>query len=100
MMKSVFVGFLTIALSTAALPARAADNYTIDAMHAAAVFKISHVGLSWTYGRFNDLSGEFALDNADPSRSSFTLTMKTESIDTNNPKRDGHLKSPDFFNVK
>jgi polyisoprenoid-binding protein YceI len=72
----------------------------VDAAHAAAVFKISHLGLSWTYGRFNDVRGEFILDAADPSKSSFALTIKADSVDTNQPKRDGHLKSPDFFNVK
>jgi polyisoprenoid-binding protein YceI len=69
-------------------------------MHTAAVFKISHLGLSWTYGRFNDVSGDFVIDAADPTGMSFAVSIKTESVDTGNGKRDGHLKSPDFFNAK
>jgi polyisoprenoid-binding protein YceI len=78
----------------------AADDYTIDGMHTSVSFKISHLGLSWTHGRFNNVSGSFAIDPADASKSSFTLSIKTDSIDTGNAKRDGHLRSPDFLNVK
>ncbi len=52
------------------------------------------------FGRFNELSGNFTLDAADASKSSFAVTVKAESIDTNNAKRDEHLRSPDFFNSK
>jgi polyisoprenoid-binding protein YceI len=78
----------------------AADNYTVDAMHTAVTFKVSHIGLSWTHGRFNDVRGTFSIDPDDAGRCSFNLTMKAESIDTGNAKRDEHLRSPDFFNVK
>jgi polyisoprenoid-binding protein YceI len=86
----------------AATPAfvRAADNYTVDAAHTSVSFKISHLGLSWTHGRFNEVSGAFAIDAADPAKSSFTLNIKPESIDTGNRQRDDHLRSPDFLNVK
>jgi polyisoprenoid-binding protein YceI len=80
-------------------PASAADDYAIDGMHAGVSFKISHAGLSWTQGRFNDFSGAFSID-PEASKCSFNMTIKTSSIDTNNKKRDGHLSSPDFFNVK
>jgi len=80
--------------------ARAADDYAIDGMHSGVNFKISHLGLSWIYGRFDGFSGDFTIDPDDPGKSSFAMTIKAESIDTNNPKRDDHLRSPDFFNVK
>jgi polyisoprenoid-binding protein YceI len=63
-------------------------------------FKISHLGLSWIHGRFNEVSGNFTIDKDDASKGAFELTLKAESIDTNNKKRDDHLRSPDFFNVK
>jgi polyisoprenoid-binding protein YceI len=85
---------------TGQVPARAADDYTIDGMHTGVTFKVSHIGLSWTYGRFNDVSGNFTIDPEAPAKSSFNLTVKVESVDTGNAKRDGHLRSPDFFNVK
>ena len=64
------------------------------------MFKISHSDLDWVFGRFNDFSGEFTIDPSDPSKSSFTMKIDPNSVDTNNAKRDGHLKSPDFFNTK
>ncbi len=89
---------LLVAVATAT-PAPAADEYAVDAMHAGVTFKISHLGLSWVYGRFNDFTGTFTLD-PDAAKCSFNLTIKTDSIDTANKKRDDHLRSPDFFNVK
>jgi polyisoprenoid-binding protein YceI len=100
MHKSLFAAVVAVGLTLVAMPGRGADNYNIDAMHTSAVFKIGHLGLSWIYGRFNDVAGDFVIDAADPSKSSFTLTIKTESVDTGNAKRDGHLRSPDFFNAK
>jgi polyisoprenoid-binding protein YceI len=69
-------------------------------MHTSVSFKASHLGLSWTHGRFNDVRGGFSLDPADAGKCSFSLNIKAESIDTGNAKRDEHLRSPDFFNAK
>src|SRR5262249_21187057 len=77
----------------------AADDYAIDAVHSGVTFKVSHLGLAWIYGRFDDFSGKLTLDS-DPARCSFNLTIKADSMDTNNKQRDGHLRSPDFFNAK
>jgi polyisoprenoid-binding protein YceI len=89
----------SLVLAFVGASARAADSYAVDDMHTAVTFKVSHIGLSWVYGRFNDVSGTFTID-ADASKSSFALTIKTESVDTGNKKRDQHLQSPDFFDVK
>jgi polyisoprenoid-binding protein YceI len=86
----VFVGL--------ARPVRAQD-YSVDVMHSGVTFKISHLGLSWIYGRFNDFSGSFTVD-PDAEKCSFSLTIKADSIDTAIKKRDDHLRGPDFFNVK
>jgi polyisoprenoid-binding protein YceI len=93
-------GVVVLGLLVVAAPARAADEFTLDAAHSAVSFKISHIGLSWTHGRFNDVSGSFTIDKDDPTKSAFALSIKTESIDTGVPKRDEHLRSPDFFNAK
>jgi polyisoprenoid-binding protein YceI len=77
-----------------------ADDYVFDAVHSGVTFKISHLGLSWIHGRFNDFAGKFTIDSSDPAKSSFSLKIKPDSVDTNNSARDGHLKAPDFFNVK
>jgi polyisoprenoid-binding protein YceI len=76
------------------------ENYAVDPAHSGLNFKISHLGLSWVHGRFDELSGHFTLDPQNPANCSFQLAAKTESVDTNNHKRDDHLRSPDFFNAK
>jgi len=87
-------------LAFAGVPALAADDYKIDPAHSGVNFKISHLGLSWIQGRFNDYSGAFSIDADDPGKCSFELNVKTDSVDTNNKQRDNHLRSPDFFNAK
>lgn len=78
----------------------AADAFVVDPAHSSVVFKIQHAGISWIFGRFNEFSGDFMIDKQDPANSSFALNIKAGSIDTNNGKRDEHLRSPDFFNAK
>jgi polyisoprenoid-binding protein YceI len=94
--RIAFAGLLYFGLGTAAK----ADDYTIDAVHSGVSFQILHAGVSYIQGRFDDFSGGFTIDTGDPAKSAFSLTIKTASVDTNNSKRDDHLKSPDFFNVK
>lgn len=74
----------------------AAEDWTLDATHTSVVFKVSHLGASETYGMFKQAAGSFTTGDAP----TFDITVKTDSIDTGNAKRDQHLKSPDFFNVK
>ena len=95
-LRIALAGLLCFGLGTAVK----ADDYTIDAVHSGVSFQILHLGLSNVHGRFNDFGGSFTIDTSDPSRSAFSLSIKTDSVDTNNTGRDGHLKSPDFFNVK
>ena len=99
-MRKCFCGAGLVAVMLLAAPAGAADDYAVDAMHAGVNFKIAHLNLSWIFGRFNSFSGNFTIDPDNPGKSSFALMIKGESIDTANPKRDDHLRSPDFFNVK
>jgi polyisoprenoid-binding protein YceI len=90
---------VAMALVAAAAPVRA-DAYKVDPVHSAVVFRIQHAGIGYIWGRFNDPAGTFTLDDADPTKSTFNVEVKAESVDTHNEKRDGHLKSPDFFNAK
>lgn len=92
--------FAAVAFGLAAgRDSQAADTYTVDPVHSAVVFRAKHMNASYAWGRFNDLSGSFALDEADPSRSVLDFQVKAASIDTGNAMRDKHLKSPDFFNA-
>jgi polyisoprenoid-binding protein YceI len=89
-----------LALALGAAPARAAEPYKVDPVHATAIFRIKHLSVGYTWGRFNDVTGDFTWDDANPAGISFDLHVKPESIDTHNDKRDQHLKGPDFFNVR
>lgn len=95
----VFVCVLGVLVCREAV-AQEAESYTLDPAHSGLSFKISHLGLSWVHGRFDEMSGRFQLDRQNPANCSFELAAKTESVDTNNRKRDDHLRGPDFFNYK
>ena len=90
---------LAITLGSLGMAAQA-DTFKIDPVESSVVFSVTHLGISNFYGRFNDIKGTVVLDKADPSKSSFDLTIPVESVDTKNEKRDQQLKSPDFFNAK
>ncbi|MBV9658813.1 MAG: YceI family protein [Verrucomicrobia bacterium] len=96
--KSLLLATLFLCLAAAAT--QAADTFKIDPVHSSVGFSAMHLGVTNFYGRFNDISGTIVFDQADPSKSSVELSVPVESVDTHNPKRDQHLKSPDFFNAK
>lgn len=77
-----------------------ADSYTIDATHAHAAFRVSHLGFSHTLGQFDDITGTIEFDEADPANSSVSVTIATASVDSANDARDEHLRKPDFLNVE
>jgi polyisoprenoid-binding protein YceI len=80
--------------------AASGETFAIDAVHSSIAYKISHLGITNFYGRFNKCEGSFTFDPANPSSATFSVTIDADSIDSNNSQRDGHLKSPDFFNTK
>ena len=81
-------------------PSFAADEYAYDLVHSSVSFKARHLDISWIHGRFNEVDGKFSLDREDPTKSTFSLTIKTESVDTANKARDEHLRQPDYFDTK
>ena len=92
----------TLALLVASLAAAAAlsaETYTIDKNHSDASFQIRHFA-SKVRGRFGDFEGTIQADPAKPEASSVVFTIKTASIDTNQPDRDKHLRSADFFDAE
>ncbi len=78
----------------------AADEYAYDLVHSSVSFKARHLDISWIHGRFNEVEGKFSLDREDPAKSTFELTIKTDSVDTANKARDEHLRQPDYFDTK
>jgi polyisoprenoid-binding protein YceI len=88
---------LAAALASAAV---AADTYKVDPAHSFVLFKVKHLNIGNAYGEFTDVSGTIKVDDDKPENGSIDITIKAESISTNVPKRDEHLRSPDFLNVK
>ena len=82
--------------SVAALPAGLVE-YEVDPSHTQVMFKVRHMGVSTVTGRFNRFAGTFAYDPANPAASWLTATIDAASIDTDNDRRDNHLRSADFF---
>ncbi|MEU4799842.1 YceI family protein [Streptomyces sp. NPDC023327] len=95
--------------TTVAAPAPAAvdpglaaltGDYTIDPAHTTIGFVARHAMVTNVKGSFLDVSGTLHLDGADPARSTASLDVRMDSIDTGNADRDGHLKSADFFKTE
>jgi len=74
-------------------------DYQIDPAHTRLGFVARHAMITKIRGAFNEFEGRAHLDAADPTKSSATLTIKAESIDTRNDQRDGHLRGNDFLDI-
>jgi polyisoprenoid-binding protein YceI len=93
----------TAVLSLASLvsiagPARASD-FNVDPTHSSVGFQIHHL-VGKVNGNFTDFSGDFTFDEKKPTASTVEFTAKATSINTQNDKRDKHLRSSDFFDVE
>ena len=91
-------GLALSAVSFGAATPAPTGAYKVDAAHSGAFFEVGHLGgVSRFSARFNDIAGDFVLDA--PEKSKVSVTIKTDSIDSNVEALDKHLKSPDFFNA-
>lgn len=81
-------------------PAGPPATYDLDVSHSRVSFSVRHMMVSNTRGQFGKFSGTVFLDEKDLKASNVTVEIDTASIDTTDAKRDEHLKSPDFFDVK
>jgi polyisoprenoid-binding protein YceI len=72
-------------------------TWGIDPTHTEVQFKVKHLVISTVTGFFKKFSGSVESENEDFDGAQVTFSLESNSIDTNQPDRDGHLKSPDFF---
>ena len=86
---------LAIAAPAAAQPA----TWDIDSAHSAAQFAIKHMMVSTVRGDLGKITGKATYDGKDYSTVQVDASIDTTGINTREPKRDEHLKSPDFFDV-
>jgi polyisoprenoid-binding protein YceI len=90
---------LTFAVLTTAPSFADSSTWTVDPMHSAAHFTVKHMMVSNVSGDFGKVSGEVKYDGKDLAAASVDATIDANSIDTREPKRDGHVKSPDFLDT-
>jgi len=101
MRKVLLASAVSMALVGAVQANEHSGTYAFDTKgaHQFITFKISHLGYSWLYGRFNDFDGEFVYDAENPENSTVNVTIDTASVDSNHAERDKHLRSEDFLYV-
>ena len=74
-------------------------TWVIDPTHSEIQFKIKHLMISNVTGSFHKLDASVETEGDDFTTAKVNFTADVDSISTNNEQRDGHLKSPDFFDV-
>ena len=102
----VFLSFTV--LTGASLPTdpvkEASDSnvktFTVDYLHSNVGFKVRHLGISNVNGAFNEYEATVSVDPEDLSTLKAEATFQVGSIETGNDRRNGHLKSDDFFNAE
>lgn len=77
-----------------------ADEWKIDKTHSTVRFGVSHLVISTVHGTFGDFEGTINFDGKDIAAGSVEFTVQTASIDTDNEKRDNHIRSDDFLNAE
>ena len=93
------IQLLVLALVVAGSTAFAAD-WNIDKAHSSINFSTKHMLVSTVHGKFEDFDGTVSFDPKDLSTISTNFTVQMASVNTDNEKRDGHLKTGDFFDVE
>ena len=74
-------------------------DYTIDPSHTRIGFSARHAMVTKVRGQFDEFEGSAHVDTVTPANSSVTVTFQAASVTTGNEQRDGHLKTPDFFDI-
>ena len=91
---------MTFKLGLASILAASAlfgGTYNVDASHSNVGFKVKHMMITNVVGKFDTFKGSFEYDEKTNTLQSLNGTIEVASINTDNAKRDGHLKASDFF---
>jgi polyisoprenoid-binding protein YceI len=92
---------LAVTAALLAVPALAhANQWDVDPSHSSASFTVKHLMVSNVRGEFGKIKGSATWDKADFSDAKIEVTVDATTVDTRDPKRDAHLRSPDFFDVE
>lgn len=91
---------ILLVLLASAGSAFAQGSWAIDKIHSKIGFNVDHMVVAEVDGKFNEFDGKVVTKSPDFNGSDVEFTAKVASIDTDNEKRDTHLKSDDFFNAE
>ena len=98
LIETLSIGSLALAL--VGLPAVAlASEWDVDPSHSQVGFVVKHLMISDVHGDFKKFTGVVDMDDKDLTKSKVEVSIDTDSVSTGDEKRDGHLKSPDFFDA-
>ncbi len=86
-------------LLTASLTQAQSFTWIPDKAHSGVDFSILHMSLSRVRGHFANIGGTIVLDESDITKSTVKVTIDVTTVDTGVARRDGDLKSPNFFDV-
>ena len=75
-------------------------DYVLDPAHTRIGFSARHAMVTKVRGQFDEFEGTAHVDAETPANSTVSVTIQTASVSTGQAQRDGHLKSPDFFDVE
>ena len=76
------------------------STWQIDPKHSTAEFAVRHMMVTTVKGHISGVEGVITLDEGDLARSSVEASLDAVSIDTREPSRDAHLRSPDFLDAE
>ncbi|MGQ0533238.1 MAG: YceI family protein [Caulobacteraceae bacterium] len=91
----IFAAALAMAGATQAEPV----TYTLDPAHTQVAFAVERFGFNRVLGRFDNVTGELVLDEANPANSFVRATIQTASVDSGNDTRDEHLRGDRWLNA-
>jgi len=98
MKKNLLSAALAAVLGVAAVPALA-ETWTADKAHSSVGFSVRHMMVSNVKGSFDKFTASVEGSPADPASAKISATIEVASVNTREPKRDDHLRSPDFFDA-
>jgi len=97
-MKKQLFSLVILALMVSGLAAQ--TTWNVDKVHSNVKFNVSHMVVSEVEGSFRGFEGSLVASKADLSDASIKFSVDVNSVNTDNERRDGHLKSDDFFNAE
>ena len=92
------IGINPFPVQAIAVPAM--DDFAVDPERSSIDFRVKHLGITFVYGRFRHVVGRYLAPSDGPGEADIDIGVRVADIDTGNAVRDGHLRSPDFFDAE